>query len=418
MNTPISKYIEHSISNPWGFSLKGIRPEGKCPNCHGTFKRDLKKGYRCPTCRTHPERFSIDVWFKGERIRRATTLDGKTLRSFADAHSLFKQAVREKEEKTFDPKKWNSKDRLEYRFSYLIDKWLVEKEEMQKADELAPSYVSKLKQYVKLYYEPFFKHTDVRDIFSTKDFYSAIPKLSKSKLSLKYKKNIMDALRHFFRCLKEERLITEVPVFKKIKVPEHQPKPISKDMQSKILAFIPKEHRQIFTFFFFQGCRPGEIRALKWDCIEDDVVTYRRSFSEDKLREVTKDKTVRCNLIFPEAMAALPKRCFSDDFVFTHGKHTKQHYSHTFLQDILKRALKQFNQKYDTAIKVCLYEATKHSFGTQFINAHPEQDKLLQNWFGHESAKMTAKYAKLKTVDAMRKVIDIQKVRLKKADRQ
>lgn len=406
-----SQIRENPLSNPWGFSLKGIRPEGTCPVCDKTFKWDGQKGYICPVHLTSPQRYTVDFFYKGERIRRGTTLDGKTLRSFADAHSLLRQAENEKASHKLDPTKWKSKDRLEFRFSYLIDNWYKEKEKMMQQGKLAPSYVTKLFSYMQHYYLPYFNDQDVREIFSCKDFTNQLPE----RLSLKYQKNILDALRHFFRWLKEDRLINEVPVFPSIEVPEHEPKTISKDIQIKILGFIPAEHKPIFTFLFYQGCRPGEVRALKWDCIEKDIVTYKRTWSAHKLREVTKTKRIRHNLIFHEAMAVLPKRHFPNDFVFIHGKQLKRPYSQTYLQEIFSHALIRFNAKYGTALKIGLYEATKHSFGTQLVNDGVSLE-LLKGWFGHTSTKMTEKYAKLKVVEAFR---DLQKVRgLKKGDRQ
>lgn len=200
-----------------------------------------------------------------------------------------------------------------------------------------------------------------------------------------------------------------------MEVPEHEPKTIGKEIQIKILGFIPDEYKPIFIFLFHQGCRPGEVRALKWDCIENDIVTYKRTWSAQQLREVTKTKRIRHNLIFPETMAVLPKRRFPSDFVFVHGKKLKRPYSKTFLQDIFNNALDEFNRQYGTALKIGLYEATKHSFGTQLVNEGVSLE-LLKGWFGHTSQKTTEKYAKLKVVEAFR---DLQKIRkLRKKNRQ
>lgn len=394
---------ENPSFNPWGFSMKGIFPEGRCPNCKGTFRRDPKRGFVCPECLTHPKRFTICIYHKGERIRRGTNLDVKTLQTFADAHGLLRQAENEIEAHRFDPSRWKAKDRVDYRISIQLDHWYYEKLELMKRGRLADGYVPKLKTYIEHYYKPYFNHKDVREIFNCKDFVNKLP----SRLSLKYQKNISDALKGFFTWLRENRIIAEIPVFPVIEFPEHQPQTISREIQLKILDEIPNEHKPIFAFLFYQGCRPGEVRALKWDAVLDDVVTFKRTWSGRKLREMTKTKNIRQNLIFPETLAMLPARRFPLDFVFVHGIKTKRPYSEDYLNDIYKTARRAFNKKFNTELSIELYEATKHSFGTQNINQGVPEN-LLQQWFGHTRAEMTKKYAKLRVVDAFR---DLQKMR-------
>ncbi len=107
--------------------MEGIIVLGDCPKCHKSFKKDDKKGYFCPYCLTHAEKYLIDIFYQGERIRRATTFDGKTLRSFADAHGLLRQAQNDIDSHRFDASKWKAKDRIDFRFSRQIDTWYKEK---------------------------------------------------------------------------------------------------------------------------------------------------------------------------------------------------------------------------------------------------------------------------------------------------
>jgi integrase len=389
------QFKENSSLTDWGFSMKSIRALGNCPKCRKPFKKDNKKGFFCPDCLTHPERYLIDIFYKGERIRRATTLDGKTLRSFADAHGLLRHAQNKIDAHKFDASKWKAKDRIDYRFFYQIDRWYKEKEDEMKKGKLSPAYVPKLFTYITHYYLPFFGNTDVREIFNPKikDFAKHLP----DRLCLKYQKNIIDALRHFFRWLNEDRLIDDVPVFKTIEVPEHEPKIISPDTQAMILNIIPDAHKPIFTFLFNQGCRPSEVRALKWKDIQSDTVVIRRTWSASTLREQTKTKRIRHNLLFSETLKALPPRRFGEEFVFTHGKSLKRHYSHNYLNKIFRQATSQLG------LEIELYEATKHSFGTHYVNSGISKD-LLKEWFGHASIKSTEIYAKIKVVDAFRQM--------------
>jgi len=85
----------------------------------------------------------------------------------------------------------------------------------------------------------------------------------------------------------------------------------------------------------FHKDRP-EATALKWKDIEGDTVIIRRTWSGEILREQTKTKKIRFNLLFNETLKALPERRFPDDFVFTHGKALKRHYSDNYLNKIFK----------------------------------------------------------------------------------
>lgn len=379
--------------------MKGIYPKGTCPKCGKGFKFNAAKlTFRCSKHLIEAKRFIISVNFKGERIRRATTLEGKTLETFAQAHALLKQAQGEMEAKRFDPEKWKSKKKIDYRFNVLIWTWYGEKEALMDQGKRAPGYVPKLKTYI-AYYEAFYHDTDVREVFNCKDFVNNLP----SRLSPKYQKNIMDGLKGFFKWLREDRYIQEVPRFPVLDIPEHEPVTISKETQYGILECIPEEHKPLFTWLFYQGCRPGETRALKWDCIAGDVVTYKRTFSADTLVEHTKTKNIRHNLIFSETLVALPQKGLPDAFVFTHGKNVKRHYSEAYATRIYNKALAAFNEQHGTDLHVELYEATKHSFGTQMVNESEIPLDMLQEWFGHTKADMTKKYAKLKIVDAFRK---------------
>lgn len=387
-----------------GLSMKGIYPEGRCPvpGCNKTFKWNSQRGHVCPEHLTPATRFSIIIHYKGQRIKRGTTLDGRTLKTFGAAHDLLSQARSELGARRFDPRKWQSKDRLEFQFSTLIWRWYEEKEGLMKKGQLAQGYVPKLSGYIKNYIEPYFKGQDVREIFNLKDFSLHLP----DRLSLKYQKNIVDALKAFFKWLRENRITADLPVFPdRYIIPEYEPETVNREVQVKFLECVPVEHLPIFTFMVYQGARPGEVSALMGDCITGDTVTYKRAFSGRVLTEHTKTKKVRHNYIFREALAVLPK-VFPKQFVFTHGKSGKP-YSNDYLNKIYREAMTRFNERYSADLSLPLYEFTKHSFGTHFINKHPEMRDVLQEHFGHTRAEMTKRYAKMRVVDAFREMDNV-----------
>lgn len=389
--------IDYSPSDftSWGLSMRGIRAEGRCPVCHGKFTND-KKGFYCPLHLTTPKRFTIFIPYKGKTIFKGTDLQGKTLRSFADAYALRTLAQAEMDAKKFDPEKWKTKSNYNYKFPVAINAWYEEKLAWLKQGQLAPSYVPKLEQYIRLYYLPYFQSFDVREIrtYHIREFAKQFPE----KLSAKYKKNILDALRNFFHWLHEDKLISEIPVFKRIEVPEHIPQTLSYKMRLNVLEKIPAQHKPIFSFLLFQGCRPSEVRALKWKDIEGEVITIRRTWSQYQLLERTKTKNQREILLLPEAKQYLPQRDFPDDFVYKNGD---KPYGDTFIRTLLRKVCKELD------IKICLYEATKHSFGTDWVN-EGRPIFYLMKWFGHKNLATTEKYDNM-SVDAFRKIVEMKK---------
>ncbi len=392
-----------------------IRAKGKCPICNKAFKADKKFGFFCPEHMTTPQRFQIDFRYKSERIRRETTFDGRPLKSFAEAYALLKQAENEIAAHRFDPSRWSSKERFEFRFDNLIMRWYQEKEILMKQGKLAPSYVPKLMTYIKHYFMPEFALKDAREITSVdiKGFYLTLPaKGLKGILSLKYQKNVMNALEGFFNWLHDLDVIVQMPKFQRIEVPEHEPILISSQEQAMIMAYIPAEHKPIFAFLFNQGCRPSEVRALKWIDIDlvNDLVTIRRTFSAHTLVNHTKTKKIRPNYLFPETKAHLPvlpgpiEWC-KDRFVFTHGKTMIRPYSDNLIHKIYNTALDALEQATGIKIDSPLYEATKYSFGTNMVNDFDVPTDVVQVHYGHTSKAMTQRYAKLNAAAALKKAV-------------
>ena len=107
---------------------------------------------------------------------------------------MLKQAENEIAAHRFDPSRWSSKERFEFRFDNLIMRWYEEKELLKQQGKLAPSYVPKLMTYITHYFMPQFAMQDAREItaLDLKSYYLKLPsKGLKGKLSVKYQKNIM-----------------------------------------------------------------------------------------------------------------------------------------------------------------------------------------------------------------------------------
>ena len=391
-----------------GVNMKGIQPEGKCPKCHGPFKFNKNKSYyECPEHLTAPRRFSVQIYHDGKRIRRGTDLEGKTLESVTDALNLIKQINKEIDKDQFNIKKWQTRKGINFNCESYVWKW-----QKEKIDDLAPS--NRIGTYIKYYLIPYFKGADIRRVVSLKPFYKELDKLSPSdrKLAKGYKKVVMDNTYNFFTWAKnymweEWQIVIQEPTRPNISVPEYEPETVERETQLAFLDLVDTEHISIFTFLIFQGARPSEVRALKGDCINGDTVTYKRTFSDGQLMERTKTDQNRDNYLFPETIEQLPK-VFPGQFLF---RINNKAYSKNQLNDLYRAYLKKYNDKHGTTLNLTLYEFTKYSFGTQFINANPKHAKLLQGHFGHSSAKMTDRYAKLKTVDGFRKMNNVTAIK-------
>ena len=78
------------------------------------------------------------------------------------------------------------------------------------------------------------------------------------------------------------------------------------------------------------------------------------------------------------------------------------------------RKSQKFNEKLEEGgetirLKITLYEATKHSFGTYMHNKLGVTLEILQKHFGHEKIESVLKYTKLQAVDTFREIQEKRK---------
>jgi integrase len=265
----------------------------------------------------------------------------------------------------------------------MIAKWQNEKEHKEEVGELSNGTIRDYKGYVKNYFN-FFNGMDVREI--------SLEQLSEFKdtlsgVSIKTRKNIMNALRNFYFWLKERGAIRELPVFPKISGDDSKTRrAIDWGLQDEALKRIPEKHRDVIEFLMETGLRPGEVCALLCEHIDlrTGLMRIERTFSSNKLRETTKQKRKREIPINNRAYERANKHCV--------GKLPKQYLfvnpntNRNYLPDTLWRIWNQ-NSGLDD---VCLYEATRHSYGSQLIENNDVM--MVKELMGHSSVKTTEKY--------------------------
>ena len=216
----------------------------------------------------------------------------------------------EVDEGYFNPKHWKIGSPLLVK-TYALE-WLD-------SINVSPNTLKDYKSSVKNYIIPFLGEKDIRNIR-----YNDIVKLHKwVSRSDKGKYNVVSALKTMLRYAWKNEDILKVPPFPKLSYQKPEIEYLEMEQQEAVLSQIPEWYRPIFQFMMEYGCRPGEARALKKDCIVDGQVIFRRAFSNNTLRETTKTDRVRRYDITPyfkEVLADLPLHTSPFVFVRDDGK--------------------------------------------------------------------------------------------------
>jgi hypothetical protein len=174
--TDISSLLYLLSSQQKGEKMKGsIRPisrQRKCPACNKPFQHIQKLGYLCPSCKTTPNRFFIDLFYNGQRIQICSDKTGQALDSYQRALKLQSHIQTEIDNHVFDSTKYIKSELKEFYIMTLIDRFLKFKGIIRSNGELnrendnstiAPSY---RKDYKRMLYiaKGYFKTLDVREL--------------------------------------------------------------------------------------------------------------------------------------------------------------------------------------------------------------------------------------------------------------
>lgn len=369
-----------------GLSMAGkIRTKEKCPKCGGAF---TGQPIACALCLTTPRRFFIDLYVTGHgRIKLYSDKSGNPLDSYARASRVIEHIRYEIDQHIFDPTRYAREDLINFLFETRIEAWFKNKENEKDKGNLAESYTRSLRLYKDDYYLPRLKGMDVREIrtYHIQQFYEQIP----DSKSLKFIKNIMDALHNFFKWLKRLDFIDDVPSFPIITIDRKTPRWIDRATQISIINEMPKLDRPLFLFLAFQGVRPGEAVALKVKDvdIENERFIITRTISNHKIRERVKSKVVKPRAINPLIIGMLQERCAGkhpEAFVFTWKGARPYTYN---------RALEIWNTARDKKkVDVSLYEGTRHSLASNLLKDGAAL-KAISDILGHTDIKTTLKYA-------------------------
>lgn len=383
------KYLLTHTEEKMKGAIRPISRQRNCPNCGKKFERVPKLGYICLTCKTMPQRFYIDLWWKGRNCCICSDKMGQALDSYERARKLHSHIQTEIDNHTFDPSRYVKADVQRFYFENLIKRWLGEKEESAAKGQRSYAYINPLRGYVKNYFLPFFQGKDVRDVraIDLKDFYRQLP----DTLSPKTQRNILNALENFFKTLIEDEEIEKKPAFPRVSVPDHVVRWCSRETQDKILNAIPEKHRFIFYLLTRQGLRPGEATAIKWGDIDlaKGILTVSRTMSNRKIVEKTKTGKVRARLLHPDVLDILKSipRGLPHNYLFINPNSRKPYLTDS-LQKIWKRACRK------VGIDIKLYEATRHSVASMAASSGVSI-AIIKEVLGHTDIRTTQKYSHL-----------------------
>lgn len=133
------------------------------------------------------------------------------------------------------------------------------------------------------------------------------------------------------------------------------------------------------------GLRIGEVCALKKDCITDNEIIIKRSFSNGELRETTKTGRTRTYIITAKTRSILSNVVSFGDFIFTQDG--KNPYKPKRLNKIWNSVCQNIG------VTIELYNAVRHSLGCQLMD-EGQSIELVRDILGHTSTNMTRRYAK------------------------
>lgn len=395
--TPNPCYL-NPPSQDRGLCMAGkIRAYQKCPKCGGKFPDELI----CPTCRTRPTRYYLDIWWKGRlRIYRGT--DGKLLDSWERADQLLSTIRHQIGAGNFDPRDYVAKEIKHLGFTNYCQSWLVRREKELAMRDISRAYYRDIKRYAFKYFIPYFGRKNIRDLRDgdLQDFRGWLP----PHLSGKTVRNIFGILSQLFQSAFGRKDILVIPQPPKIRKTEAVTFWLSPQEQTKILRKIKEPYKGFITCLMELGCRPGELRALKWDKVDQGnrLITIAAGFDMEVWKPYTKTRRVRTipyNQRVQDCLDRQPRSLTGFVFVNSRGVH----FSHRRLDTVWLNAAR------GCGFEINLYQATRHSFATQKIAAGFSRDKVGQ-MMGHSTPQMTMRYEKV-VAEGLRELVEGERIK-------
>jgi integrase len=358
-----------------------IRTLHKCPSCGKPYPKELV------CCNTRPTRYFIDLWWQG-RLKIYTDPQGYPLDSYARTEQLLSTIRHQIGAGKFDPREYVRKEIKGLLFENYIQTWLERRDLELERGHISKAYMREVRRYIRLYFVPFFERKSIRDIREgdLEDFKNSLP----TNLANKTIRNILGVLHKIFAdAFHKRRDIAYLPKFPEVPKDDPLTQWLPPRDQERVLRRIKEPYKSFFICLMELGCRPGELRALKWGLVDRErrLITIAAGFDLETWKPYTKtrqNRTIPYNQKVQDCLDRQPRSLTGFVFVNSKGKYL----SHRRLDTVWFQAARA------CGIEVNLYQATRHSFATQKIAAGFSRDKVGQ-MMGHRTAAMTQKYEKV-----------------------
>lgn len=319
------------------------------------------------------DRFRVAVYWKG-KTEWIYLYKGEPLLHFKTAQKLLGKIQTEIDDGSFDPRAYRADSPLH--LSAYSETWLS-------TSSACPNTKKVYRHGIKKAMEYFGPDKDIREFKHSEllQFMQWLP------LSDDGKYNVLSSLKTMLNFYRKDCRGFVLPSFPALyKREPEETRYLTYEEQQTVLQAIPESHRPIFVVMMEYGCRPQEATALKWDCVTDDKIIFKRSHSEYRLRETTKTGAIREERLTTRAKEAIDACHRNSVWVFTKSGRGS-HYDSKALNRIWKDAC------LSAGITIGLYEAVRHSLGCQLADSGYSID-FIQDVYKHTSIKTTRRYAK------------------------
>lgn len=312
----------------------------------------LRIGRVCPRCK-HDACF-IRITYEKKKRNLFYDRAGNT-HSFKSAYKDLLLINGEIQEHRFDLSRWQKAEIEQRKLNNLYEEWLKQKEREADRGSFSKATLRLYRSYFTHHFGNL-KKLDVREIRlkHLQELLDSWP----NNLSLKYKLNMMLAVRTFLKWTVRWGTLEKLPPFPEIRMDGGKPsRAISYEEQ---MAAINKkklaEHRDIFLFMRETALRISEACAVKVKDIDIDNsrMLVQRTISERQIVERTKSRKKDWLPLTEEAYKIadrLSKNRFGEEFLFLDPRNNMG-----YLPDFLRRIWREHS-----GTSVTLYEAMRHS---------------------------------------------------------
>lgn len=386
-----------------------IRTREVCPQCSQKFHIIEETDIFCVSCKTRPRTFYIYLYWPDPQLGRdhkITHAGGEALDSFRRAKRLLEKIRSEIDSRTFILRNYLAKKQNALTGDKLFPRWLAFIREKKRA----LSYTVKLRQYIDDHFLPRFGDADcsairTNDITSFRSYLMGCTiKKTGRPLSPKTVKNILDQLKSFCKWLLREEIISRMPIFDSVDVPEALPVIMPLEDRRKALAAVSSPFlRPALTFYALHPIRPSEIAALDVRHFDLEYRCVRIEHGLDYDGSV-KDRKNKKQYVIPlsdQWDASCIRGRFGREIAFP-NKEGRRYNAHT-LNEAWKTACRRAKVPY-----VNLYNAMKHTTMTEKARLGASR-KQLEMLAGQSTPGMSDKYVAL-SVESIRHLVDAEKL--------